>query len=147
MTPKEPRLAECEAFVAGRGAEKAAELLALAEAAGLAGQVKTTSHGYIVPASILAEAEPEDETPETPETPAAEPDADPEADAAAADAQETGDEKVEQFDPTAATIAEVKDYLDGADDTERERVLSAETASAKPRKGVLDLAAAPEGAK
>ncbi|QWY82764.1 hypothetical protein PP641_gp023 [Arthrobacter phage SilentRX] len=53
--------------------------------------------------------------------------------------------KAEQFDPTEATIAEVKEYLDGADDTERERVLAAE-AEGKGRKGILDLADT-EGAK
>jgi hypothetical protein len=53
----------------------------------------------------------------------------------------------DQFDPTAVTIAEVKDYLAGADDVERARVIDAEKASAKPRTGVLELAAIPEGDK
>jgi hypothetical protein len=53
----------------------------------------------------------------------------------------------DQFDPTAVTIAEVKDYLAGADDVERARVIDAEKASAKPRTGVLELATIPEGDK
>lgn len=114
MAPKEPTLADGEAFVPKRSREKAAELLALAAAAGFAaGVVKTTSHGYIVPAAIL----------------------------------DTEEGEAVQFDPLSATITDVRDYLAGADDTERERVLAVETASEKPRKGVLELAEAPEGAK
>ena len=62
------------------------------------------------------------------------------------DQTDHGDE-VDPFDPTASTVAEVKAYLDGADDVERARVIDAEKASAKPRTGVLELAAIPEGAK
>lgn len=68
-----------------------------------------------------------------------------EADKAAADADENPEGL--QFDPSTATIAEVKEYLAGADDVERARVIDAEKASAKPRTGVLELAATPEGAK
>jgi hypothetical protein len=89
-------LNEGEAFVDGRSPEKAAELLELADAAGLKGTVHTTSHGYIVPASILAGK------------------------------GKHAEESAEQFDPSKATIEEVQAYLDGADDAERERVLAAE---------------------
>jgi hypothetical protein len=41
-----------------------------------------------------------------------------------------------EFDPSEHTVEEVKDYLDGADDAERERVLSAE-ADGKARKSLL----------
>lgn len=44
--------------------------------------------------------------------------------------------KAAEFDPSAATIAEVQEYLDGADDTERERVLAAEAAG-KGRKALV----------
>ena len=54
-------------------------------------------------------------------------------------------DNVELFDPTSKTIAEVEDYFDTADQAEIDRVIAAEKASAKPRKGVLDLAATQEG--
>jgi hypothetical protein len=41
-----------------------------------------------------------------------------------------------EFDPSEHTVEEVKEYLDGADDAERERVLSAE-ADGKARKSLL----------
>lgn len=65
------------------------------------------------------------------------------------DADADADENPEgtEFDPTTATIAEVKEYLAGADDVERARVIDAEKASTKPRTGVLELAATPEGDK
>jgi hypothetical protein len=49
------------------------------------------------------------------------------------------------FDPTKSTIAEVEAHLADATDEERARVIAAEQESAKPRKGVLDLAATQEG--
>lgn len=61
-------------------------------------------------------------------------------------ADEGAEEKVEQFDPSKATVDEVKEYLDGADADERERVLAAEAAG-KGRKTILELAEVPEGAK
>lgn len=49
------------------------------------------------------------------------------------------------FDPTKATVAEVEAYLSGdVSDEERARVIAAEQESAKPRKGVLDLAGTTE---
>ncbi len=46
------------------------------------------------------------------------------------------EEPANEFDPSDANVAEVKAYLDGADETERERVLAAE-AKGKNREGVL----------
>lgn len=41
------------------------------------------------------------------------------------------------FDPSEHSVAEVLEYLDGVDETERQRVLDAEASSDKPRKGLL----------
>lgn len=41
------------------------------------------------------------------------------------------------FDPAEHSVAEVLEYLDGVDETERQRVLDAEASSEKPRKGLL----------
>ncbi|HCB59093.1 MAG TPA: hypothetical protein DEP82_14555 [Arthrobacter bacterium] len=139
-------LADGEHFVEGRSEAKAKELLALAEAAGLPGQVSTTSFGYIVPAVIFAS----DVTDVDPAVLAA-----LEAEKAAVKAQEdtaaaaAADENPEgvQFDPSTTTVDGVKEYLAGADDEERARVLAAEAASDTTRKGVLDLATIPEGDK
>jgi hypothetical protein len=106
-------LKDDETYVDGRSPEQAAELLALAEAAGLEGRVFTTSHGYIVPTSILGKSEEE----------------------ADADADADADDDVDEFDPSKATVEEVQNYLDGADDAERERVLAAE-AQGKDRKAL-----------
>lgn len=113
---------EDHTFVEGRSQEKAQELLELAEKAGLTGQVSTTSFGYIVPTVIL--------------------------DGGKKTAGKHADENPEgkQFDPSEATVDEVQDYLANADDTERQRVLDAETAG-KGRKGILESATTPEGAK
>jgi hypothetical protein len=127
-------LADGEHFVEGRSEAKAKELLALAEAAGLPGQVSTTSFGYIVPAAIFGEL------PATPELPGDDTVPPP---AAAADENPEG----VQFDPSTTTVDGVKEYLAGADDEERARVLAAEAASDTTRKGVLDLATIPEGDK
>jgi hypothetical protein len=130
-------LADGEHFVEGRSEAKAKELLALAEAAGLPGQVSTTSFGYIVPAVIFGEL------PATPELPGDDTVPPPAAAAAAADENPEGI----QFDPSTTTVDGVKEYLAGADDEERARVLAAEAASDTTRKGVLDLATIPEGDK
>lgn len=152
-------LADGEEFVSGRSRETAAKLVALAAEAGLKGSVRTTYDGYIVPSAIFAAPAEED----------AEADADVDNDAdktgeeIVVDPAATGDEtvvnldkvedKVEEvvenhvneFDPLAATVAEVAEYLEGADDEERARVIAIEAASPKPRRGVLDLAATKEG--
>jgi hypothetical protein len=136
MGTKIPTLAAGEEFVAGRSQAKARDLVLKAEAAGLKGTVRTTYNGYIVPSAIFAGETPEDAI----------------VGGTVVDEEEsteddsTEDESVDAFDPSAATVDEVRDYLDGADDTERERVLAAE-AEGKARKSVLGLATIPEGAK
>lgn len=119
-------LAEDESFVEGRSQETAERLVKLAKAAGLKGSVKTTYDGYIVPTSIL-----EDSSEEQPEEQPEEQEQD-----------ENPDGK--EFDPTEATVAEVKDYLANADEAERARVITAEQASDNPRKGITDLATTEE---
>jgi hypothetical protein len=183
-------LADGESFVKGRNGETARTLL---EAAGdRAGEVRTTSYGYILPTELVPEGveaitnadtpavTTEPGTPKNVEdvfnkggarnAPAGTPL--PEADdapatlrhsvpdgkaqvvlpgsaAAEGDTSEVpADENPEgkQFDPSEATIDEVKTYLAGADDAERARVIAAEE-EGKQRKGVLDLATTEEGAK
>lgn len=149
-------LADGEEFILGRSREKATELVELAAAAGLKGSVKTTYNGYIVPSVIFdaaateADADEDSETDTDPDKAVDETATDPakadeDVDADANTDEDADDTKAVQFDPTAATIAEVTEYLDGADDDERARVIAAESASAKPRRGVLDLAATKEG--
>lgn len=111
-----PKLGDGESFVQGRSIALAKELIEKAEAAGLsASVVVTVSHGYVVPSEILEAKE-----------------ADADADADEADEEE----QVEEFDPSESNVADVKAYLDGADEKERERVLAAEAAG-KNRDGVL----------
>ena len=162
-------LADGEAFVQGRSQATAKALVEAAADADLKGSVRTTYDGYIAPVEVVEAAgfgdksSTESSTPENPadhsdaapdkEAAAAaaqaatEAEADKNAEAARADAEQDNGDDVELFDPSTATIAEVKEYLDGADDVERARVIDAEKASAKPRTGVLELAATPEGAK
>lgn len=128
-----PTLADGEEFVEGRSQEKAAELVSLAEAAGLKGSVRTTYKGYIVPSAIFAHDE-ANETQETPESPG-NPDV---------PAPPTDKGGAVEFDPSEATVAEVQEYLEGADDEERARVIAAEEAG-KARKTVLELATTKEG--
>jgi len=98
-------------FVEGRSPEQARALLAAAEGTEHEGQVYTTSFGYLVPDDVAKAAESAESTEETdPEDEGG----DPEGDGA------------KEFDPTDATVAEVNEYLAGADDAERERVLEAE---------------------
>jgi hypothetical protein len=51
-------------------------------------------------------------------------------------ADEDEEESADEFDPFKASVEEVKAYLEGADEDERERVLTAE-ANGKKRSGVL----------
>lgn len=132
-------LADGEEFVEGRSPEKARELLELAKAAGLEGQVKTTGFGYIVPSAIFKDSKSEESTEE-------ESTEEESTEGSTEENTETEGEDSKEFDPADATVDEVKAYLDGADDAERERVLAAEEAG-KGRKGILDLAVTPEGAK
>lgn len=109
-----PKLADGESFVKGRSAATARKLVELAAEADLAGSVRTTSHGYIVPSELLGEYGPE----------------------TAVIAGEVIEEDANRFDPNDASVSEVKEYLAGADEDERERVLAAE-AEGKARKGIL----------
>lgn len=144
MSPVKQHLNDDETFVEGRSREKAAELIELAKKADLTGSVRTTYNGYIVPTAILkgadkakhAAADAEGTTP-----PAGTEASDPAA------GEGTAPADAKQFDVTEATVEEVQDYLAHSDATERERVLAAEAAREKPRKGVLDLATTSEGDK
>jgi hypothetical protein len=153
-------LADGEAFVQGRSQATAKALVSAAADADLKGTVRTTYDGYIAPVEVVEAAgfgSASSTESSTPENPADHSDPAP----VKADAEDDGesipdpadapDEDVnpegQQFDPSAATIAEVKAYLADVDDVERTRVIDAEKASAKPRTGVLELAAIPEGDK
>lgn len=153
-------LADGEAFVQGRSKDNAAALVTAAAELGLKGSVKTTYDGYLAPVEVVEAAglgsSTESSTPENPADHSDEPPVKPDGESGTesetpeeeeSDQTDHGDEVV-PFDPTASTVAEVKAYLDGTDDdVERARVIDAEKASAKPRTGVLELAATPEGAK
>ena len=161
-----PKLAESETYVKGRSQGTAQRLLKSAGKRGT--EVRTTSHGYIIPTDLLpvdhdglelylasdrpaVPTEPGTSTKVEevnnvggPATAVADADSTEASDPAAGD--ENAEEKVEEFDPSKATIAEIEDYFDGADEAERDRVLAAEAAG-KNRKGVLDLAESSEGDK
>jgi hypothetical protein len=119
-----PKLADGESFVRGRSSATARRLIELADAADLSGTVRTTSHGYIVPSSLVGEYDAKN----------------------AVVSGEVIEDEANQFDPSKATVDEVNDYLAGTDDAERERVLAAET-EGKKRKGILDSADTSEGDK
>jgi hypothetical protein len=153
-------LADGEAFVQGRSQATAKALVSAAADADLKGTVRTTYDGYIAPVEVVEAAgfgSASSTESSTPENPADHSDpapvkADTEDDGESIpDPADAPDEDVnpegQQFDPSAATIAEVKSYLADVDDVERTRVIDAEKASAKPRTGVLELAAIPEGDK
>ena len=117
-------------FVEGRSADTARELLEAAEAAGVAGQVYTTSFGYLVPDAALddkAKAKSEEESDAAAEAEAAAA-AEAEAEAKAAADAEKAAEGAKQYDPTGAKVEEVLEYLAGADEEERTRVIAAEAA-------------------
>lgn len=149
-----PKLAEGESFVKGRSSTTARTLI---EAVG-AENVVSTSRGYVVTGEFEAgdlEVYTAADRPAVPTEPGTSTNVDEvhnvgQAATATATSESAADkdaeDKVELFDPSKATVDEVKDYLDGADATERERVLAAEEAG-KGRKTILDLAEAPEGAK
>lgn len=148
-------LADGEAFVQGRSKDTAAALVTAAAELGLKGSVKTTYDGYRAPVEVVDAAgfggSVESSTPENPadhSDPApvkADADAEAKQEATEAEADANAEEsRADLFDPTSKTIAEVEAYLADADGDERARVIAAEQESTKPRKGVLDLAAAPE---
>lgn len=125
----EPTLSDGQAYVPGRSEETARHLMELAEKAGLsASVVSTTSHGYIVPAEILGKKD-EAVLPEDQPVVATEP-------GTSSDSSEVVNVQT-AYDPSEHSVAEVKEYLDGVDETERQRVLDAEASSDKPRKGLL----------
>lgn len=163
-------LADDEAFVEGRSQATAAKLVTAAAEAGLKGSVRTTYDGYVAPTAVVEAAGVtptsvgKSSTPERGEgapvdpleaSPAQTADGDvPEDAIKAVEGDETGEagdteETTDLFDPTKATVAEVEAYLTTEDisDEERARVIAAEQESAKPRKGVLDLAANTEEGK
>lgn len=117
MTAK-VELAEGQEFIEGRSEEKARELLKAAK--GRESEVLTTSFGYIVPKGLLT-AEVKEDVKEIEERQAREA-----AEKAAAEQAEL--EKLKPFDPTEASVPEVRDYLSGADEDERKRVLAEEKA-------------------
>lgn len=142
-------LADGEAFVQGRSQATAKALVQAAADADLKGSVKTTYDGYIAPVEVVEAAGFTVSTESSvPENPADHSDQPPvKTDVPETPDADDADDDAELFDPTSKTIAEVKDYLAGADDVERARVIDAEKASSKPRTGVLELAATPEGDK
>jgi len=126
----EPTLNDGEAYVPGRSEETARHLMELAEKHGVdSSLVSTTSHGYIVPAEILGK---KDEAVLPEDQPAVETEP-----GTTSDADEAVNAPVAAFDPAEHSVAEVKEYLDSADEAERQRVLDAEASSEKPRKGLL----------
>lgn len=142
-------LAADESFVEGRSQETAAKLVTAAAEADLKGSVRTTYDGYICP-TVVAEAAGvtaiSSGVSSTPEKGEGAPVDEKEGSPAAPQGTE-GDEDGEDapFDPTKATIAQVEEYLaQDVSDEERARVIAAEQESAKPRKGVLDLAGTTE---
>lgn len=121
--------------VHGRSQEKARELLARAEAAGLdTGSVLTSTSGYLVPSAILeAEFDPtptdeksEDGSGENPKT------------------EKLEEANTEAFNPSDHNVDVVLAHLADADEAERNRVLAAEQAD---KKRSTILAATTEGAK
>ncbi len=125
----EPTLSDGQAYVPGRSEEQARHLMELAEKAGLdTSVVSTTSHGYIVPADILGKKD-EAVLPEDQPVVETEP-------GTSSDPSEVVNVQT-AFDPSEHSVTEVKEYLDGVDETERQRVLDAEASSDKPRKGLL----------
>lgn len=153
-----PKLTESESFIKGRSISTAKALL---ESAGDRGsEVRTTSHGYVLPTELVpagyeGQSFTAADRPAVPTEPGTSTNVEEvnnvggpaTAVAESPNAAADGEEPAVRFDPSKATIAEVKTYLDGADDAERTRVIDEEKASAKPRQGVLDLAATPEGDK
>lgn len=133
-----PTLADGESFVEGRSTETARKLV---EAAGdRAGEVRTTSHGYIVPTDLVPDGV---ESITNADTAAVitEPGTSTNVEevwnvgGAPTAAAEQSEDAVTQFDPAEANVDEVNEYLAGADAEERERVLALE-AEGKNRKGI-----------
>ncbi|ALY10557.1 hypothetical protein FDH86_gp022 [Arthrobacter phage Tank] len=136
MAPAGFKLPEGKVHVKGRGIAQAKALIERAEELGIdASEVVTTSVGYLVPEALVERTEKAEE-----ETPTTNQDGDQDPDGQDQNPGDTPDEDLDAYDPSKHTIAEVTEYLEGADDAERERVIAAEKESEKPRKGILDLA-------
>lgn len=146
-----PQLADGESYVKGRSQATAAALI---EAAGdRTAEVRTTSHGYIVPSDILTgeegyEVYTSEDRPAVPTEPNTSTNVDEVHNVgqapASANAAAEGEEPATRFDPSKATVDEVLAYLEGADEEEVQRVLAAE-ADGKGRKTIADYDS--EGAK
>lgn len=112
------KLAKGQAFVEGRSEAKAQELLSAAK--GRESEVLTTSFGYIVPEDILTGETKED---------LGEIDAEAQRKAEEEEAARKAElEAAKPFDPSKANVDEVKEYLSGATEDERARVISEEKA-------------------
>lgn len=147
------RLEDGQSFVRGRSEATARELIELAGER--SGEVITVTHGYLVPTEVAEQFDGESITAADQPAVITEPGTttDPDeatnvkanrkagkADAglgAALDA--AGEESAAEFDPSSATVDEVNEYLEGADEAERDRVLAAEAAG-KNRKGIVEEA-------
>ena len=139
MAPAGFKLPEGTVHVKGRGVSQAKALIERAAELGIdASEIVTTSVGYLVPEALVQRTEEgEAKAPATLEV-------DGSIDASAVNEsqdkdQDTPDANLTQFDPSEHTVDEVAEYLEGADEAERERVFAAEKEASKPRKGILDL--------
>lgn len=118
-----PLIPEGFVFVSGRSSLTAVLLLRSAKKLGYAGQVATTSHGYIVRLEIAQDALP-DRFPVEDGSDSGSTEGDSNTEPAAGDGNtEPADG---DFNPSEHTVAEVQEYLETATDEERTRVLEAE---------------------
>lgn len=119
----EIKLEKGQKFIEGRSQETAARLVNAAKELGRIAEVITTSRGYIVPKEVAAAADEADGAQEQTEA-----QAETQTTESETHGSMQGDGNADLFDPTKHTVAEVKEYLDGANDEERTRVLEAEAA-------------------
>jgi hypothetical protein len=130
-----------EAYLKGRSPETAQRLLDAAKEAGLEGQVRTTSYGYIVPqeladaenTSSLTGRELDKGATAEDEARAVVNDRPKADDTTAAEAAVTGG----QFNPSDHTVDDVVAHLDTVDADEHERILAAEQGG-KARSTILN---------
>jgi hypothetical protein len=153
MAPAGFKLGDDTVHVKGRSSAKAQELLTLAADKGIdPALIQTTSVGYLVPKALVedvklegAEDQENQENQDAGEDTSTGTDQTPEGNTSEenggeADGGDTPDANLEAYDPSKHTVDEVVEYLEGADEAERARVIAAEKESSKPRKGVLELA-------
>lgn len=145
MAPAGFKLPEGTVHVKGRGTAQAKALIERAEELGIdASEIVTTSVGYLVPEALVErteEGEAQAPTPDLevdgsidPSTVSGNQDPDDQT-----QTPETPDENLAAYDPSEHNVDQVTEYLEGADDAERERVIAAEK-DGKARKTILDLA-------